>query len=107
LNQKQNIIPTQTGGKLRREREFILYLEKHNKCRRNHQDTYKYVNDEPVAGNYYPVNAHLAIKVGLMMGTLLNPANLGREYRSGVAYRSISRRLVAQVGPVGVDGRTG
>lgn len=31
--------------------------------RRNYQPTYQYDNQEPISGNYYPVNTRIAIKV--------------------------------------------
>lgn len=29
---------------------------------RNYRETYNYTNDEPVAGNYYPITARIVIK---------------------------------------------
>ena len=36
-------------------------------CRLNHRDTWRFLNSESVAGNYYPVNSRILIKVSVMM----------------------------------------
>lgn len=71
------------------------------KRRRNYRSDYNYTNEEPVAGNYYPVTSRITLKdeeKDVQVSILNDRAQGGTSLKSGQMELMLHRRCLADDG---------
>ena len=71
------------------------------KRRRALRDSFKYVETEPVAGNYYPINSHIYIKDSVrnsQLTVMVDRAQGGSSLKEGQVELMLHRRLTTDDG---------